>query len=81
MYDEEQIVFHNIAIVHFEGDLPMEKNRIKTNDSDAVLSVIDGIQYFIMGNIRIKVSEHFAENGKPLDYLLEDVIQHAAIAS
>ena len=28
-----------------------------------------------------KVSEHFAQDGKPLDSLLEDVIQHAAAAS
>ena len=34
-----------------------------------------------MGKVRIKVSEHFAQDGKPLDSLLEDVIQHAAAAS
>ena len=38
-------------------------------------------QYFVMGKVRIKVSEHFAQDGKPLDSLLEDVIQHAAAAS
>ena len=41
----------------------------------------DGTQYFVMGKVRIKVSEHFAQDGKPLDSLLEDVIQHAAAAS
>ena len=35
----------------------------------------------ICGKVRIKVSEHFAQDGKPLDSLLEDVIQHAAAAS
>ena len=59
----------------------MKKNTTKTNDSIAMLTDIDGIQYFVMGKIRIKVSEHFAENGKPLDCLLEDVIQHAAVTS
>ena len=29
----------------------------------------------------ITISEHFAQDGKPLDSLLEDVIQHAAAAS
>ena len=31
----------------------------------------DGTQYFVMGKVRIKVSEHFAQDGKPLDSLLE----------
>ena len=47
----------------------------------SMLTAADGTQYFVMGKIRIKVSEHFAENGKPLNSLLEDVIQHAAAAS
>lgn len=38
----------------------------------------DGAQYFICGKSRIKVSEHFASEGKPLSELLEDVIQHTA---
>jgi len=46
-----------------------------------MLTAADGTQYFVIGKVRIKVSEHFAENGKPLDCLLEDVIQHAAAAS
>lgn len=41
----------------------------------------DGTEYFVMGKIRIKVSEHFAKNGKPIGTLLEDVIQHVAAAS
>ena len=40
-----------------------------------------GTQYLVMWKGRIKVSEHFAQDGKPLDSLLEDVIQHAAAAS
>ena len=38
-------------------------------------------RFFLLGKVRIKVSEHFAQDGKPLDSLLEDVIQHAAAAS
>lgn len=57
------------------------KNESNTNNSGAMLTATDGTQYFIMGKIRIKVSEHFAEDGKPLNSLLEDVIQHAAAAS
>lgn len=38
-------------------------------------------QFFDYGKVRIKISEHFAKNGKTIDCVLEDVIQHAAIAS
>ncbi len=54
------------------------QNENRTSDSGTMLTAADGTQYFVIGKVRIKVSEHFAENGKPLDSLLEDVIQHAA---
>lgn len=38
----------------------------------------DGTQYFICGKSRIKVSEHFAAKGRPLDELIADVIRHTA---
>ena len=50
------------------------KSENNTNNSGTMLTAADGTQYFVMGKIRIKVSEHFAENGKPLNSLLEDVI-------
>ena len=34
----------------------------------------DGEKFFYIGNTRIKVSEHFNDNGKPLEDLLEDLI-------
>ena len=57
------------------------KNESNNKNSGTLLTEKDGTQYFVMGKIRIKVSEHFEENGKPLNSLLEDVIQHAAAAS
>lgn len=61
----------------------MDINKDKSNVKE-VLGTIhtdeDGTQYFIIGKIRIKVSEHFSNNGKSLGCLLEDVIQHAAVA-
>ena len=57
------------------------KNENNTDNSGTMLTAADGTQYFVMGKVRIKVSEHFAQDGKPLDSLLEDVIQHAAAAS
>ena len=38
----------------------------------------DGQLYFIHGKTRIKVTEHFPADGKPLHTLLEDVIQFSA---
>lgn len=37
-----------------------------------------GRQYFILGQNKIPISEHFAVDGKPLDALLEAAIRHAA---
>jgi hypothetical protein len=39
------------------------------------------MQYFVVGNTRIRVTEHFTENGKSIDGLLEDVIRHVASGS
>ena len=38
----------------------------------------DGKVYYLCGNTRIVVSEHFSDNGKPLGSLIENVILHAA---
>ena len=39
---------------------------------------IDGIHYFVIGKTRIKVTEHFQEQGPSLTKLLEDVITYSA---
>ncbi|MBQ3156380.1 MAG: hypothetical protein IJB81_05575 [Clostridia bacterium] len=41
----------------------------------------DGTQYFMIRNYRIKISEHFASQGKPFDLLMEDVIHRAGMAT
>lgn len=38
----------------------------------------DGTMYYCFGNTCIKVSEHFAAAGKPLNELVENVIEYAA---
>ena len=38
----------------------------------------DGQLHFIHGKTRIKVTEHFSADGKPLNALLEDEIQFSA---
>ena len=57
------------------------KNESNNNTSGTLLTEKDGPQSVVLGNVRIKVSAHIAQDGKPLDSLLEDVIQHAAAAS
>ena len=38
----------------------------------------DGSEYFYFRDVCIEISEHFCATGKPLDVLMQDVIQHAA---
>ena len=57
------------------------KTRAITKTAAPCLPKKTAPSIFVMGKVRIKVSEHFAQDGKPLDSLLEDVIQHAAAAS
>ena len=47
----------------------MAKNKNESNNenSGTLLTEKDGTQYLVMGKVRIKVSEHFAQDGKPLD--------------
>lgn len=59
----------------------LEDKRDTTKNRGFVDTKSDGTQYFVMGKTRIKISEHFANNGKRLGSLLEDVIQHATMAS
>ena len=42
---------------------------------------LDGEKFFYIGNTRIKVSEHFNKDGKPLEDLLEDVIKYSVKSS
>lgn len=54
----------------------MEKSNIPTTLKGHLLQKEDGTQYFICGKSRIKVSEHFAMEGRPIGELIADVIRH-----
>ena len=54
------------------------KSENNTNNSGTMLTAADGTQYFVCGNNRIKISEHFAAGGKPLGDLIVDVVRHTA---
>ncbi len=36
----------------------------------------NGTQYFVMGKNRIKITEHFPGDGKPIEELITDLIIH-----
>lgn len=55
-----------------------EKQKPTLENTSFYVTEPDGTTYFYCGNTRIKVSEHFADEGKPIDTLIEDVIQYAA---
>ena len=42
---------------------------------------LDGEMFFYVGNTKIKVTEHFAKDSKPLENLLEDIIKYSAKSS
>lgn len=56
----------------------MEKSQsISPAIQGQLLQTENGTQYFICGKSRIKVSEHFAAEGRPLGELIADVIRHS----
>ena len=56
----------------------MEKSQTKSPAIQGqLLQTENGTQYFICGKSRIKVSEHFATEGRPLGELIADIIRHS----
>ncbi|MEN0649584.1 hypothetical protein NSQ82_11235 [Caldifermentibacillus hisashii] len=58
--------------------MEQNKNSTPTPATGRLVTAKSGEQYFICGKSRIKVSKHFAKEGKPFSELLEQVIQHTA---
>ena len=58
------------------GGMPMAKDRKET--VGRTVRSESGTQYFVVGKYKIKVSEHFPEQGKSIDNLLEDAVHRAA---
>lgn len=56
----------------------MEKSNTPETLKGQLLQTENGAQYFICGKSRIKVSEHFATEGRPFGELIADVIRHSA---
>lgn len=51
-------------------------NKCKKKPVECITT--DGVHYFVIGKTRIKVIEHFQEQGPSLTKLLEDVITYTA---
>ena len=47
-----------------------KKNTVQKAQPRVCTITKNGKQYFVSGNLRIEIVEHFAEKGKPLQYLL-----------
>lgn len=41
-----------------------------------LITAANGEQYYIIGKNRIKITEHFPANGKPIEELITDLIAH-----
>ena len=55
-----------------------ESDMISIPRTGQVITAENGTQYFVCGNNRIKISEHFAAGGKPLGDLIVDVVRYTA---
>lgn len=54
------------------------KSTIMMPTPGKVMKTENSTQYFVCGNSRIKISEHFATGGKPIGDLIVDVVRHTA---
>lgn len=57
---------------------PFERNEKVRSIHPEPTTAADGSQYYVIGRSRIKVTEHFAAQGKTIDSLMEDLIRRAA---
>ncbi len=55
-----------------------KKNTVQKAQPRVCTITKNGKQYFISGNLRIEIVEHFAEKGKTLEHLMENTIVRAA---
>ena len=65
----------------YEPEEPMPEEFIDPDDreptlADTAIYITDenGVEYYCCGNTKIKITEHFAEEGKTMGELLEDLI-------
>ena len=55
-----------------------DERKPTLEDSSIYMITEDGTLYYFCGNTRIKVTEHFAESGKTLSELMEEMVLREA---
>ena len=55
-----------------------DERKPTLEDSSIYMIAEDGTLYYFCGNTRIKVTEHFAESGKTLSELMEEMVLREA---
>ena len=50
--------------------------RVPRSTTGELVTAATGEQYYIIGKNRIKITEHFPANGKPIEELITDMITH-----
>jgi hypothetical protein len=55
-----------------------DERKPTLEDSSIYMIAEDGTLYYFCGNTRIKVTEHFAETGKTLSELMEEMVLREA---
>lgn len=71
-------IHHQKASKNGTTDLMMNgKNRSLHFENTSVYFTEDGVNYLIVGKTIIPISEHFADNGKTVGDVIEDVIRFA----
>lgn len=51
------------------------KAEKENNQKGITMTDADGNKYFVLGKYRIKITEHFADDGKSIGDLMSDLIQ------
>ncbi len=54
----------------------MSKSKDTSPRAEGYTVIKDGEQYFIMGKNRIKITEHFPPDGKPIEELVTALIEN-----
>ena len=62
-----------IIIIHLidnRGEVPLTMPQTQEEITE------NGIRYLVIGKLRIRITEHFAESGKDMSSIIEDVIKY-----
>ena len=67
----ERVLLHPIYGIAFD-----KRGEAYLGKTVGYEKVENGVRYFVFGKNKIRITEHFSENGKPIESLIENVIRH-----